>query len=65
MSTAAAYQRRYRARQAAGKLVVSIELDEADIETLTAARVLPRQDHHSRESLAAAVKAFLKISREA
>ena len=66
MSAGAAYQRVYRARQAAGKTCVSVELDADDIATLITARVLdPHQDHHSREALAAAVKAFLKISRYA
>jgi hypothetical protein len=66
MKPAAAYQRDYRARQARGALVVAVELDESDIETLIEARVLDaRRDHWTREALSAAVKAFLQISRYA
>jgi hypothetical protein len=56
--------RRYRARQAAGKLVINLELDRKDIETLIEARTLdPRPDFHTREQLAQAVKNFLRLSR--
>jgi hypothetical protein len=66
MKPAATYQRAYRERMAAGRLIVPVELDEADIETLIEARCLDaRRDCHTREALAAAVKAFLQISRYA
>ena len=66
MSTAADFQRAYRRRQAEGKLVVSLEVDADDIEMLIEARTLdPRSDCHTREAIAAAIKAFMKISRYA
>jgi hypothetical protein len=65
MSSAAARQRAYRRRETEGRLLVSIEVGADDIELLIAARVLDsRQDHHSREAIAAAIQAFLKISRD-
>jgi hypothetical protein len=56
--------RRYRARQAEGKVCVSIELDQQDVETLIEGKMLdPRQDSHSRDALARAVKNFLRMAR--
>ena len=66
MSSGAALQRVYRRRQAAGELVVPVVVDAEDLEMLVEARTLdPRADFHSREAIAAAIKAYLKISREA
>jgi hypothetical protein len=58
--------RTYRRRQAEGKLVVSLELDGNDIETLIEAKTLDaKQDFRNRQALAQAVKDFLRLSREA
>jgi hypothetical protein len=62
----AGYQRVYRRRQREGKLVVSIEVDEQDIETLLAAKTLDaHEDFYSRQALAQAVKDFLRLARYA
>ena len=65
MSSGAALQRTYRRRQAEGLIVIDVEIGAADISTLVEARVLDASaDFHSREAIAAAIQAFLKISRE-
>jgi hypothetical protein len=63
-SNGAKYMRRYRQRQLEGKACVTIELDQQDVETLIEAKILdPRQDSHSRDALARAVKNFLRMAR--
>src|SRR5262245_19629735 len=65
-SSGAEYMRRYRARQAEGKVCITIELDQGDIAVLLEAKTLnPRRDCHTRDALAQAVKTFLRAARYA
>lgn len=64
--SAAARQRLYRRREAEGRLVVNLEIDAEDVDLLVAAQVLDgRSNFHTREEIAAAVKQFLRLSRDA
>jgi hypothetical protein len=46
--------------------VVNLEIDAEDIDLLVAAQVLDgRSNFHTREEIAAAVKQFLRLSRDA
>jgi hypothetical protein len=66
MSSAALRQQRHRARENAGRLVVSVEVGCEVIELLTEARLLdPSADWHSREEIGAALARFLSLARKA
>ena len=58
--------REYRRRGRAGVVVVDVEIGPEEIETLIEARLLgARWDFHPREEIAAAITAFLRLSRYA
>jgi hypothetical protein len=64
MSSAAAQRMRLlRERRAAGRSVVPVEVDEADVEVLYAARLLDPMVDHSRAEIADAIKRLLKTIR--
>jgi hypothetical protein len=66
MSSAAARVRRHRERQKNGRLVVMVELDASDLETLVEAQLLDgRADCCNREAIAMAIRNYLQISRNA
>jgi hypothetical protein len=65
-SDVARRMRAYRRRMSRGGAVVQVELDWADVEMLIEAKTLsPRLDLYSRQEVAVALKAFLKLSRVA
>lgn len=65
-SAAAARQRKYRARESLGRLVVAVEVDGEVVELLAEARLLDaRAACHSREDIAAAIERFLALARRA
>jgi hypothetical protein len=65
-SSAAIRVRRHRERQKNGRLVVMVELDASDLETLVEAQLLDgRADCFNREAIAMAIRNYLQISRNA
>lgn len=65
MSTAAARVKAHRARRAAGRLSLTIEVDEvATIEVLERARLLEPLREHDRESISRAVERLLVVLAE-
>ena len=67
MGSAAIRQRQLRERERVGRIVLSVELPEADtVELLLEAGLLDRRSaFYTREQLAAAVERFLLLARDA
>lgn len=64
--TNAERQRRWRDRQRNGTVPITVELDEADLETLVLARCLDgRADYVTPGMVAEALRSFLRLSRNA
>lgn len=65
--TAAARQRLHREREREGRILLTLELDEAEtIELLIEAQLLdPRQDYFTAPVLAEAIGKFLQLARHA
>jgi hypothetical protein len=62
VSTSAARVRRHRERRAAGRLSLTLDVDEVStIEVLCAARLLDRQQDHSRTDVARAIERLLEL----
>jgi hypothetical protein len=62
VSTVALRVRKHRARRAAGRLSLTLDVDEVStIEVLCAARLLDRQRDHTRTDVAHAVEELLAI----
>jgi len=60
-------QQRHRAREESGRIVLQVELPEAEIVELliTAALLNPQCDFYTRADLAAGVARFLELARHA
>ena len=67
MSSAVADRmREYRRRGREGLVIVDVEIGPEEVETLIEAKTLDsRSDFHTREEIAAAILAFLRLSRYA
>ena len=63
MSAAARRMMLLRQRRRAGRSVVPVELDEADIEVLAAAGLLDPMVEHTREAIGTAIKELLATIR--
>lgn len=67
MSAAALRQQRYREREREGKIMVTIQVDAAEIiELLVESNLLdPRRDYFPRSDIAAGIERFLILARDA
>jgi hypothetical protein len=63
--SAAARQARYRRRQRAGRLALTIEIDAELLDWLVRLHWLPAREVHSRREIVAAVEAMLAASARA
>lgn len=65
MSSAAERQREHRRREASGRILLTVEVDEIEVtEVLRAARLLNPMLEHSREDIALAVERLIKLLAE-